>query len=195
MNKKGFASSLLIFSLLILFLITLSILITTINNNARLNSKLKSSVVETLDYDESASESIKDRITALEEKVTKLEDEIYPVGSIYMSLTDETVISVQNRFGGAWEKIEDTFLIGASSNYKVGTTGGSTTHKHESPINSINGYVGVNNKFGTTSNLLGNFSGSQITNNLTNNSYTSYYTSEESNIPPYTSVYIYKRTK
>lgn len=34
--------------------------------------------------------------------VNAVVDAIYPVGSIYMSVTDDTATKVQNRFGGTW---------------------------------------------------------------------------------------------
>jgi microcystin-dependent protein len=51
-------------------------------------------------------------------------DMFYPVGSIYMSV-DSTSPAI--RFGGTWERIENTFLLAAGSNYTAGSTGGSTT--------------------------------------------------------------------
>ena len=49
----------------------------------------------------------------------------HPVGSIWISQNDTSPASL---FGGTWEKIEGKFIIGASSAYPVGTTGGSATH-------------------------------------------------------------------
>ena len=66
---------------------------------------------------------------------------IYPVGSIYMSLTDSTVNMVQARFGGTWEKIESRFLLAASSSYTVNSTGGSADAvvvSHTHPLNGTN---------------------------------------------------------
>lgn len=66
-------------------------------------------------------------------------DKIYPVGSIYMSVTDSTVASVQARFGGTWVRIaEGETLFGYKSgdtNFgTVGNEGGSKSinlqHKH-----------------------------------------------------------------
>ena len=189
MKNKGFASSLIIFSLLTLFLITLFMLMNTLSNTSSLNNNVKKNIINELNYDESNSTSIENRLSALEDK-------IYPVGSIYMSLTDETIESVTEKFGGTWEKMENTFLIGASSNYQAGTTGGTATHKHESPVNTLgDSLVGVNNKFGTNANTLGNFYGATLSSSQTGGNYTAYYTSEESNIPPYTAVYMYKRVK
>ena len=57
----------------------------------------------------------------------KIIDKIYPIGSIYISTTDSTVDSVEQRFGGTWVRYAtDTTLVG----YKEGTntinaTGGS----------------------------------------------------------------------
>lgn len=196
MKNKGFASSLIIFSLLTLFLITLFMLMNTLSNTSSLNNNVKKNIINELNYDESNSTSIENRLSALENKISTLEDKIYPVGSIYMSLTDETIESVTEKFGGTWEKMEDTFLIGASSNYQAGTTGGTATHKHESPVNTLgDSLVGVNNKFGTNASTLGNFYGATLSSSQTGGNYTAYYTSEESNIPPYTAVYMYKRVK
>lgn len=59
-------------------------------------------------------------ITALEEKFAKF----YPVDSVYITFGDE---NPSDLFGGTWEKIEDTFLMAAGSNYPVGSSGGSNT--------------------------------------------------------------------
>lgn len=52
-------------------------------------------------------------------------DTIYPVGSIYMSVNDTSPASV---FGGSWEKIKDTFLLGSGDTYVNGNSGGEATH-------------------------------------------------------------------
>lgn len=49
---------------------------------------------------------------------------IYPVGSIYIS-TNST--NPQNIWGGTWSQIQGRFLLGASSTYSAGTTGGAAT--------------------------------------------------------------------
>ena len=45
--------------------------------------------------------STNNKISTLENNSTTI-DEIYPIGSIYISTTDNTVEKVQNRFGGTW---------------------------------------------------------------------------------------------
>ena len=47
---------------------------------------------------------------------------IYPVGSIYMSTKD---VSPQTFLGGTWVRLQDRFLLGASSTYAVNSKGGS----------------------------------------------------------------------
>ncbi len=55
-------------------------------------------------------------------------DSIYPVGSIYMSTTDDTVDIVKGKFGGTWVKYaQGTTLIGAISTYAANSTGGTNS--------------------------------------------------------------------
>ena len=51
---------------------------------------------------------------------------LYPVGSIYMSVSDTSPASL---FGGTWESIGGRFLLGADSAYSAGSTGGEAAHK------------------------------------------------------------------
>lgn len=63
---------------------------------------------------------------------------LYPIGAIYLSV-DST--DPGKLFGGTWEQIEGKFLLGVSSNHEVLSEGGSETHiltKDELPI--ISGY-------------------------------------------------------
>lgn len=41
-------------------------------------------------------------------KLTTIKDEIYPVGSIYVCLSE---INPEELFGGSWERIENRFLL------------------------------------------------------------------------------------
>ena len=49
---------------------------------------------------------------------------IYPIGSVYISVTSSNPSEL---FGGTWERIKDTFLLAAGDTYTAGTTGGSAT--------------------------------------------------------------------
>lgn len=53
-------------------------------------------------------------------------DDVYPVGSIYMSVNN---VNPTTLFGGTWEQIAGgRCLIGANSDYALGATGGEATH-------------------------------------------------------------------
>lgn len=67
----------------------------------------------------------------------------YPVGSIYLSVTDANPAAL---FGGTWERIGGRFLLGADSTYAAGSTGGEAAHtltvdeipKHNHGIYNLN---------------------------------------------------------
>lgn len=50
---------------------------------------------------------------------------IYPVGAIYISVNNANPSTL---FGGTWQQISDTFLLAAGSTYTAGSTGGEATH-------------------------------------------------------------------
>lgn len=52
-------------------------------------------------------------------------DSVYPVGSIYMSVTN---INPSTAFGGTWEQIQGRFLLGVDDNHSNGSTGGEEMH-------------------------------------------------------------------
>lgn len=53
-------------------------------------------------------------------------DLIYPIGSIYLSTSE---VSPATLFGvGTWERIKDRFLLSAGDEYKAGAVGGAATH-------------------------------------------------------------------
>ena len=56
------------------------------------------------------------------QRVDGVGNELYPVGSIYMSTTNTSPASM---FGGTWEQVKDRFLLGAGDTYSAGATGGS----------------------------------------------------------------------
>ena len=71
-----------------------------------------------------------DNIAALSNQISNISstifDNIYPVGSIYMSVNST---NPSNLFGGTWTQLKDRFLLGAGSTYTNGSTGGSATQK------------------------------------------------------------------
>lgn len=132
-------------------------------------------------------------------------DLIYPVGSIYISVnsTNPGVL-----FGGTWEQIQGRFLLGMSSSYPVGSTGGSkdavvVAHTHN-PANE-SGYYGfiTNASKAFTVGDMGSQSGSgryypystaafDISRNTTTGS--TGVSGKDKNMPPYLAVAMWKRT-
>ena len=71
-----------------------------------------------------------DNIAALSNQISNIGsitfDDIYPVGSIYMSVNST---NPRTLFGGTWTQLKDRFLLGAGSTYTNGSTGGSATQR------------------------------------------------------------------
>ena len=219
-NNKGYASTIIMFSILTLFLISMLMLVKTMNNSSTLNKRITEKVVDNINYD--ASGTMQDRLTALENTVSNLQNQlfnteknviakIYPVGSIYMSTEDDTVEKVQSKFGGIWEKYaQGRTLIGEGTGtdsngivktFKNSSTGGEYTHNHKSPLtwiqgqSTLNSWVGTTNYYGYTVVEDRDFYGTSITKVVSDKVTPKliYNTSTESNLPPYLSVYMYKR--
>jgi hypothetical protein len=64
-------------------------------------------------------------IRAVKEAVDDGWLKIYPIGSIYMNVTN---VDPATLFGGTWVQIEDTFLLACGQTYENEETGGSATH-------------------------------------------------------------------
>ena len=150
------------FSILILFLISMLMLVKTMSNSSSLNKKITEKVVDNIDYDSSGT--VQDKLKDLENKLNNMEnsmlDKIYPVGSIYMSTTYSTIEEVENAIGGEWEKYAQgrTIIgegIGTDSNGLVKTfennvTDGEYVHtlssneiaSHTHSIPSLSGTTG-----------------------------------------------------
>ena len=72
---------------------------------------------------------------------------VYPVGSIYMSINSTNPSTL---FGGQWEQLKDKFLLGCGDIYQNGTTGGEASHvlttsempshNHSASTNSTGGH-------------------------------------------------------
>ena len=161
-NNKGYASTIIMFSILTLFLISMLMLVKTMNNSSSLNKKITEKVVDNIDYDSSGT--VQDKLKDLENKLNNMEnsmlDKIYPVGSIYMTTTYSTTEEVTNAIGGEWEKYAQgrTIIgegIGTDSNGLVKTfennaTDGEYTHtlssneiaSHTHSIPSLSGTTG-----------------------------------------------------
>ena len=161
-NNKGYASTIIMFSILTLFLISMLMLVKTMSNSSSLNKKITEKLVDNIDYDSSGT--VQDKLKDLENKLNNMEnsmlDKIYPVGSIYMSTTYSTIEEVENAIGGEWEKYAQgrTIIgegIGTDSNGLVKTfennvTDGEYVHtlssneiaSHTHSIPSLSGTTG-----------------------------------------------------
>lgn len=116
----------------------------------------------------------------------------YPVGAIYLSVTDANPASL---FGGTWERIGGRFLLGADSTYAAGSTGGESAHtltvdempRHNHEIDNLNSSgnatpfmtVQAQEKKGYGGNVQTMYAGGGKAHN---------------NLPPYLAVYMWKRT-
>ena len=135
-------------------------------------------------------------------------DNVYPVGSIYMNVNSTNPGTL---FGGTWEQIQGKFLLGMSSSYPAGSQGGEAEHTlstDEMPAHSHNfsyqetdgnksfsgnmvqkigtAYperLGVNMALGADWSSAGYLTLNNVGGNQAHN-----------NMPPYLSVYIWKRT-
>lgn len=127
-------------------------------------------------------------------------DNVYPVGSIYMSVNST---NPENLFGGTWEQIQGRFLFGMNSSYPAGSTGGEITHKltaNEMPTHAHYMASGNGGGDGTWEPDVGYYLLDSVTTDKTtywaqigmNNAGGS---EAHNNMPPYLSVYIWKRTK
>ena len=126
----------------------------------------------------------------------------WPIGSIYMSVNST---SPANLFGGTWERISDTFLFAASSSYPAGSTGGEFTHKltqSELPNYSLsvaNGSNVIRSKTGSSADayVQTQSSGWGIPNweSKTVTVASGGSGAAHNNMPPYLSVWMWKRTR
>lgn len=101
-NNKGYASTIIMFSILVLFLVSMLMLIQTMNNSKSLNKNITDKVTDNIDY--SASGSLRTEIDLLKQQMSNLVDKMYPVGSIYMTTTYSEASQVHDAIGGEWEK-------------------------------------------------------------------------------------------
>ena len=137
-------------------------------------------------------------------------DNVYPIGSIYMNVNSTNPGTL---FGGTWEQIQGKFLLGTSSSYPAGSQGGEASHtlttaempSHEhNPANEA-GYSGfiTNSEKAFSIGDMGSQSGSgryypyaSAEFDISRNTLTGTTGGGKShnNMPPYLSIYIWKRT-
>lgn len=137
---------------------------------------------------------------------------IYPIGSIYMSVNETNPGSL---FGGVREQIKDKFLLSCGDTYQNGTTGGSDTHYHDFKVGLVccwgmSGGDNLNNSgaYSYQNNCYSKQSGIESTPTTVNMNgclvdrlkditdkvrYSTGDTKPSSHMPPYLTVYMWKR--
>lgn len=127
-------------------------------------------------------------ITALQNMIGNL----YPIGSIYMSVNSTNPASM---FGGTWTRIKDTFLLAAGDTYAAGSTGGEAAHVltvDEMPEHRhVIGY-GANVYASSYGALTPN--AAQAGSSSSNASGAAGTSQAHNNMPPYLAVYMWRRT-
>ena len=141
----------------------------------------------------------------------KIIDMIYPVGSVYISVSN---VSPATLFGGSWEQLKDRFLLGAGDTYTAGATGGEATHaltQNEMPSHTHTGKTRRIGKVATASGLNEasnvskiNVQGAEQGTGSPGWQWASYQWTDtpnstgggaaHNNMPPYLVVYMWKRT-
>lgn len=120
---------------------------------------------------------------------------VYPVGSIYMSVNST---SPADLFGGTWEQVQGQFLLGASSSYTAGSTGGEANHSltiNEIPTHNHGvARTGGNVSFGAYKAVVESDTGASGGNYYSVGTADTGGGASHNNMPPYLAVYIWKRT-
>lgn len=150
-------------------------------------------------------------LSQLKSEIINYWETIYPVGAIYISIAAQSPAEI---FGGTWEQVKDRFLLAAGDSYAAGSTGGHEHVRQASylpPINSKASQTANNNYLTYVLDSMRNYLEPtsrniyRITNILdvagqvgTDAGYTegteaSYLSYESINLPPYLSIYMWKR--
>ena len=118
------------------------------------------------------------QLTSLKESIINT---VYPVGSIYMSTSDDTVEKVQSKFGGTWAKYsKGTTLVGDDgTNYvtndsRKGSGGSSTVTLSTSNLPSHS------HSFTPSGSVTSTFSGSSVSTSSADTSHTHYFSATTS---------------
>lgn len=138
-------------------------------------------------------------------------DFFYPVGTIYT--TEDKDFNPSTRWGGTWELIKDRMIIGAGNSYAVKSKGGNSSHSHSTQGHTISNYEMPSHNHnikGNTSGYSGGIAynlyfgngnpgtwdnyGGIVRHEGGSKSHSHGNTGSASNLPPYYSAYIWRRT-
>lgn len=134
-------------------------------------------------------------------------DKIYPIGCVHITTNS---VNPSNYFDGEWERIEDTFLLASGTTYENGSTGGSATVTLTSAQSGVPqhthtyAHTDTTYKANTTSRKPGTATAANYVTSITGTANNTTKTSSNNtaanasqaheNMPPYLSVYMWKRT-
>ena len=130
---------------------------------------------------------------------------LYPVGSLYLSVNSTSPAVL---FGGIWERISDRFLLAAGETYAAGTTGGEAAHtltEAEMPDHRHEGIYWQSSGqdlriWGLNKDVTGGHGLVSKYEDGTPNEHHYMWTARagggegHNNMPPYLSIYVWKRT-
>lgn len=148
-----------------------------------------------------SADDVQEAIDEVESNVVTVSNSLahlYGVGAIWMTLSNA---DPNNFLPGTWEKVEGKFLLGSSSNYTVGDTGGEETHlltANESGIREHNHPIALRSGASTGSYYaappMSSQTGTSSTpTNVVQNVSSSNALNAHNNMPPYLVVNIWKR--
>ena len=127
-------------------------------------------------------------------------DMVYPVGSIYLSVSGT---DPQTLFGGTWARLEDVFLLAAGAKHAAGSTGGEESHtltedeiaphKHAMAYGPESSAADTGFSYGIAAGNATNSAGGRgYASNL--GTFSAGGGQPHNNMPPYLAVYTWKRT-
>jgi len=165
---------------------------------AKLNA---SSVANSLDVEDEGYVLDARQGKELAGRIDRAASMIYPVGSIYLSMSEADPAAL---FGGVWERLEDVFLLAAGEAYAAGSTGGEaevTLTAEQMPEHRHNGMYYSSS--GVPINLNPGDGGYQLewVSGTGSSEYQDFTTGEagsgesHNNMPPYLAVYAWKRVE
>ena len=140
------------------------------------------------------NKAITQAIMALNDEVKQLRNKIYPIGSVYISVTD---VDPAVLFGGSWARLKDRFLLGAGDRFAAGEEDGEAvvtlnddqipTHSHE--VRYLIEGTGITPEGHTLlaggDNVIGQVNTMYLSGGGGNEAH--------NNMPPYLAVYMWKR--
>ena len=173
---------------------TLDTNLKSVSNKANANesniANLQAQTGEDIPFESGSTDSISDKITILYNLIV-------PVGSVLCFTNDTNPNDIYQ--GTTWQKIEGRFLLGSSSSYALGSTGGSADavvvqHNHKLPLGFASSLTG-NSKGGATTGAISLlFADSAMTSPYDAMSDYAGESGTGKNLPPYEVVNYWKRT-